>query len=195
VGTLLTFLLCIDTKFDASHSTCLDPQCYKTSNGADEREFSMLDSLISDKERFQDASPFVVQCRYCSMHMPFTPIPERSVCIYPFSFLSILYQNIQTSSPSEWSCLPGVPKTTQTGKHAAAAWSANQGVYWTPFANVGMQENALRLGKVAKYVESPPKTVVNYHCYRKKYELTCTLSSEPRGAKLTSQHASDNLTK
>jgi len=60
---------------------------------------------------------------------------------------------------------------------------------------VGMQENALRLGKVAKYVESPAKTVVSYRCYRKKYELTCTLSSKPRGAKLTFQHASDNLMK
>jgi len=37
VPTLFTFLLCIDTEFDASHSTGLDPQCYKTSNGPEER--------------------------------------------------------------------------------------------------------------------------------------------------------------
>jgi len=74
-----------------------------------------------EKQAEQDAFPFVIWCRYCSVHMPFMPIHERRVCIYPFSLLSFLNQNIQTSSPSEQSCLPGVPKTTQTGKHAAAA--------------------------------------------------------------------------
>ena len=38
--------------------------------------------------------------------------------------------------------------------------------------NVGVQENALGLGKVAEYVDSSAKTLVNYRRYRKEYELT-----------------------
>jgi len=132
VPTLFTFLLCIDTEFDASHSTGLDPQRYKTSNGPEERDFSMLDLLISNKEQLQDPFPFVVWCRYCSVHMPFTPIPERSVSIYPvFPLISFKPEHTDVYPPPKQSCLPGVPKTTQTEKHAAAAWSENQGVYWT----------------------------------------------------------------
>lgn len=58
----------------------LDASRYRTSAGeSEERYFSTLDSLMSDAERFKDASPFVVRCRSCKGEIAFEPISDRSV--------------------------------------------------------------------------------------------------------------------
>lgn len=60
----------------------LDASRYRTSAGeSEERSFSTLDSLMSDAERFKDASPFVVRCRSCKGEVAFEPISDRSSSI------------------------------------------------------------------------------------------------------------------
>ncbi|KAH9933419.1 ribonuclease H-like domain-containing protein [Fomitopsis serialis] len=56
----------------------LDASRYRTSTTeSEERQFSTLDSLMSDAERYKDAEPFVVRCRSCQGHVAFEPISDR----------------------------------------------------------------------------------------------------------------------
>ncbi|KAF8884051.1 DNA polymerase alpha catalytic subunit [Gymnopilus junonius] len=55
----------------------LDPTHYRHSVGGTEQIFSALDSQISDTERFRDATPFIVRCRYCHTQFPFLHIHEQ----------------------------------------------------------------------------------------------------------------------
>jgi hypothetical protein len=54
---------------------------YRQSNsgGSDERAFIPLDSQLSDRERFKDANPFLIQCRSCKGQLNFSPINDREV--------------------------------------------------------------------------------------------------------------------
>ncbi|KXN86712.1 DNA polymerase alpha catalytic subunit [Leucoagaricus sp. SymC.cos] len=57
----------------------LDPLRFRstTSGGSDERAFIPLDSLLSDQERFKDATPFLLHCRSCKGQLSFSPINDR----------------------------------------------------------------------------------------------------------------------
>jgi DNA polymerase alpha subunit A len=54
---------------------------YRQSNsgGSDEKAFIPLDSQLSDRERFKDANPFLIQCRSCKGQLNFSPINDREV--------------------------------------------------------------------------------------------------------------------
>ncbi|EMD39179.1 hypothetical protein CERSUDRAFT_112852 [Gelatoporia subvermispora B] len=59
----------------------LDPNRYKSSGEAEERQFGTLDSLMSDAERFKDTDPFIVQCRSCQGEIVFESIANRDTSL------------------------------------------------------------------------------------------------------------------
>ncbi|KAF8655036.1 hypothetical protein AX16_003272 [Volvariella volvacea WC 439] len=63
----------------------LDPARYRNVVGdGEERLFSSLDSRMTDKERFKDATPFFVRCRSCGGEMDYVPstvlLPAGPTC-------------------------------------------------------------------------------------------------------------------
>jgi DNA polymerase alpha subunit A len=61
-----------------------------TSGGSDEKAFIPLDSQLSDKERFKDAKPFLIQCRSCKGELNFSPINDREVSVFCPNWFALL---------------------------------------------------------------------------------------------------------
>jgi DNA polymerase alpha subunit A len=54
---------------------------YRTTVAGEEREFSGLDSQISDSERFRDSMPVLIRCRHCQGRFAFLPLNDPEVRI------------------------------------------------------------------------------------------------------------------
>lgn len=61
----------------------LDPNRYKsvTLGDVEGRGLGSLGSLLSEKERFKDADPFIVRCKSCQGEGIFAPVGDRAVCL------------------------------------------------------------------------------------------------------------------
>lgn len=65
-------------------SVGLDPSRYRNTTVTDTeaRQFSSLDTLMSDAEKYKDAAPFIVRCRGCQGEVMFSPVTDRQVRLY-----------------------------------------------------------------------------------------------------------------
>lgn len=100
----------------------LDPNRYKNTaiGEPEQRHFCTFDSLMSDEERYKDATPFNIRCRSCEGTVEFAPVTDRTVsCLFRIMFYgglisarSLVFFAILSGAEMPW-----VPEDTEHSKH------------------------------------------------------------------------------